>query len=412
VSKQETGSHKTLQQWYGAGAERVTLALVFTDIVGSTALCHSMGDESWIRVLISHFDQARRIKQGYDCHEIKIIGDSFMIVFRTVADALRFAMDFHRNTGHDQVKIRVGIHFGAVRIIGDDIYGGNVNYASRVVGGIKDAEVSLSDAAKRDVSASLLGAEVAERLFNKRRAGFKGYDTPQVLWGVDAREWWEHQAARALPTAEELEEELGRSNIRHEVVQASHEEIDYIAELEIEHYKEDAVPARVLRRWYNANPTGFSVIKNQHGQNVGHIDLLPVRPEPLREFLEGKLSEREIGGDELYTPSERHLVRDLYVESIITRPSKKQGEQSRREQGGGETPTVCVLKNITSIVGRVCDASSVETLYAIAATGEGAGFMRKFGFSLIQHGGQRTDHHDLYAAKFEDFVTQVKNHCQ
>ncbi len=104
---------QTLQEW--AGTSRI-FALVFTDIVESTTLANQLGDEKWIDVLLKHFARARGLmEKKYDHHEIKIIGDSFMVVFRDVLDALDFAL------GDDRIRIRAGIHLGSARIIGDDM---------------------------------------------------------------------------------------------------------------------------------------------------------------------------------------------------------------------------------------------------------------------------------------------------
>ena len=143
---------QTLQEW--AGASRI-FALVFTDIVDSTSLAIELGDEKWIELLMKHFGQARRFMAKYDHHEIKIIGDSFMVIFRTVLDALDFGRALYADTGDTRIKIRVGIHVGSARIIEDDIYGNMVNYTKRVestdnpggIGGIR-----LSDVAKSHVS--------------------------------------------------------------------------------------------------------------------------------------------------------------------------------------------------------------------------------------------------------------------
>jgi len=56
---------------------------------------------------------------------------------------------------------------------------------------------------------------------------------------------------------------------------------------------------------------------SKNGQKVGHIDILPLRPATFQTFFEGNVVERDIRGDSLYTQKEKHLIRDLYVESII-----------------------------------------------------------------------------------------------
>lgn len=176
---------RTLENW--AGAQRTTLALVFTDIVGSTALGNTMGDERWTEVLIKHFNQARQHIASYDCYEIKIIGDSFMVVFRTAIDALNFSLAFHANTGDPQVFIRAGIHVGPVRIIENDIYGRMVNYTSRIVGAAGGAMIALSGSAKEHID-SELGTRIPNMRFTQFTPDLKDFHEPQVLWKVRTRE--------------------------------------------------------------------------------------------------------------------------------------------------------------------------------------------------------------------------------
>ena len=104
----------SLQEW--AAAQRTTLALVFTDIVGSTALTNKLGDEQWIRVIMAHVRRARFIMKDLDCYEIKMIGDAFMVAFRTVDDALDFSVALQDIPGHYHLKVRAGIHVGSVYI--------------------------------------------------------------------------------------------------------------------------------------------------------------------------------------------------------------------------------------------------------------------------------------------------------
>lgn len=183
----------TLQEWAGASkTSRTTLALVFTDIVGSTALCLGLGDEQWIELLIKHFAQARKHLGSYDHYDIKVIGDSFMVVFRTAADALNFALAVHSDTGDEQIRIRAGIHVGPVRILDNDIYGGMVNYTSRVMGWLEGDGIALSNTAKENV-AQILGPRASLR-FVDYQANLKGFPEAQRLWRV-----WKIKAIAVLP---------------------------------------------------------------------------------------------------------------------------------------------------------------------------------------------------------------------
>jgi len=71
-----------------AGDDRVTLAIVFTDVVGSTALGEELKDEPMNQVRRVHFVQSRKLIDQYKGREIKTIGDSFMAAFHAVEKAL------------------------------------------------------------------------------------------------------------------------------------------------------------------------------------------------------------------------------------------------------------------------------------------------------------------------------------
>jgi class 3 adenylate cyclase len=172
---------KSLQEWARPNTKLV--ALVFTDIVDSTSLGNSLGDEKWIALLRKHFDRARFLMWTLDCCEIKIIGDSFMVVFRSVLEALDFALAFNKDTGSPEIKIRVGIHVGPVRVIDNDIFGIMVNYTKRVESAFSVSGIVISSEAKTHID-----YEKATRhstiIFKSYKARFKGFDAPQTLWRV------------------------------------------------------------------------------------------------------------------------------------------------------------------------------------------------------------------------------------
>ena len=71
-----------------AEGDRVTLAIVFTDVVGSTAMGEKLKDERMSEIRRAHFTQSRTlIAQFNNGREIKTIGDSFMAAFRSVDKA-------------------------------------------------------------------------------------------------------------------------------------------------------------------------------------------------------------------------------------------------------------------------------------------------------------------------------------
>ncbi len=165
-----------------------------------------------------------------------------------------------------------------------------------------------------------------------------------------------YRAQRSLPTESDLDDRCSG----YQVAQAARSEIHWIAELEASVYpRADAISEQVLREWYTANPSGFSIIKEPSGEPVGHLDILPLRPSTLDAFCKGNIVESEIRGDSLYSEQERHLITVLYVESVILRPERPQRSASA---------LMCVLKNLPTLVERVADPNTLDKVYAIAAT--------------------------------------------
>ena len=132
----------------------------------------------------AHFGQSRKLIDRFKGREIKTIGDSFMAAFKSVDLALDYALALQAETGHPQVQVRAGIHIGPMQVDEGDVFGGAVNFAARVVGAIKGAEIWLSNTAKDDIER--LGAARHKRLGWKQHEGtaMKGFHGEFTLWSV------------------------------------------------------------------------------------------------------------------------------------------------------------------------------------------------------------------------------------
>lgn len=182
VSAKGETSTKSFQKW--AGGDRVTLAIVFTDIVGSTALGEQIKDEAMNEARQAHFTQSRKFIEQFKGREIKTIGDSFMAAFRAVDAGLDYALALQKNTGHLRLQIRAGIHIGPLQVEEADVFGGTVNFAARVVGAIKEAEVWLSEDAKADID-KLGSKKHKDFQWNRHEnISMKGFSGMFTLWSL------------------------------------------------------------------------------------------------------------------------------------------------------------------------------------------------------------------------------------
>lgn len=169
-------------QW--AGGPQVTLAIVFTDVVGSTALAEEIKDERMNEVRQAHFARSRQLIQDHHGREIKTIGDSFMAAFRCANDALNYARALHTDTGHQQIRIRAGIHIGPMQVEEADAFGGTVNFAARVVHAIERAEIWLSDRAKTDIDQTGSHQHAGLNWQRHDKIKMKGYSETFTLWSL------------------------------------------------------------------------------------------------------------------------------------------------------------------------------------------------------------------------------------
>lgn len=175
-------NRQTLSTW--AGSPKCTLALIFTDIVGSTSLCNNIGNEAFIKACQAHFMQARQLLKKYNGYEIKTIGDAVMAAFRTVPEVLDFGMELRKHPGDKRISIRAGIHVGPVTITQNDAYGTAVNYAARIGSIAQGAEIWISDEAKRHVDQEGLSRHTNLKWLSHSDCELKGFHETKTLWSI------------------------------------------------------------------------------------------------------------------------------------------------------------------------------------------------------------------------------------
>ncbi len=173
---------ENFKTWAG-NAHIATVAIVFTDVLDSTKLNVNFGDERWRQAREAHFTRARELVTRGGGYLIKTIGDSVMAAFHSAADGLDFALALHRQTGHETVSIRAGIHIGAVEVTEGDAFGQQVSMAARVEAKAKDG-VWVSEQVKKDID-SLRASRHAQLKWTERPdEELKGFPNC-TLWSVE-----------------------------------------------------------------------------------------------------------------------------------------------------------------------------------------------------------------------------------
>lgn len=166
------------------------VALLFTDLTGSTALYERVGDARAFALVERHFREVSRIVVDRGGTVIKTMGDAVMAAFPKLADAALAAIEMAQVTsaahGGDGVSLKLGAHLGpclAVRANERlDFFGGTVNLAARLQARAGASELVIVESALRHP-----GVAEALRGFPRRAftAALKGIRAEQHLVAID-----------------------------------------------------------------------------------------------------------------------------------------------------------------------------------------------------------------------------------
>ena len=162
------------------------VTLLFTDIVGSTALKQQLGDQAAAHLFRSHHDLIRQCLEGFpQGEEIETAGDSFFLTFSTPSDAVKFSLLIQarlrtlRPEGPGQAMDRIGIHVGEVVMRPEvqpkahDLFGIQIDTCSRVMSLARGGQILMTRA-----------------VFDSARQVLKGED----IEGIKPLQWLNHGA--------------------------------------------------------------------------------------------------------------------------------------------------------------------------------------------------------------------------
>ena len=123
------------------------LAILFSDVVGSTKLYELMGDLKARETVARCIDAMTRATETCGGTVIKTMGDEIMATFETADAAADAAGTMQKMISEGMenndvpVAIRVGFHFGPVMLEDADVFGGAVHIASRMTTTAKAGQI-------------------------------------------------------------------------------------------------------------------------------------------------------------------------------------------------------------------------------------------------------------------------------
>ena len=135
---------KAVERWKQTGAEEEEqntgpTTVMFTDIVGSTRMNQTLGDEVAQVVVRKHNEIVRGALDRHDGLEIKHTGDGIMASFKNTVNAVESCIEIQRNTATHNVEdpshpleICIGLNAGEPIAEDGDLFGATVQLAARI----------------------------------------------------------------------------------------------------------------------------------------------------------------------------------------------------------------------------------------------------------------------------------------
>ena len=172
----------TLRPGDDAGVSQV--ALLFTDLQGSTALYERVGDAAAYNIVREHFALLAAIVRDHDGAVVKTIGDAVMASFSDPAQAVHAALAMQAQISESGQKVsdlvlKVGVHAGpsVVVTLNDrlDYFGSTVNMAARLQGQSTGGDIVLSHAVADDPAVRDMLASTPKR---REAVALKGFAEP------------------------------------------------------------------------------------------------------------------------------------------------------------------------------------------------------------------------------------------
>ena len=167
----------TLRPGDEAGVSQV--ALLFSDLQGSTALYERVGDAQAYNMVRDHFALLAGIVRDHDGAVVKTIGDAVMASFGDPANAVKAALAMQAAIADHDLVLKLGVHMGpsVVVTLNDrlDYFGSTVNMAARLQGQSAGGDIVLSRAVADDPAVQSVLAKIPMR---EEQVELKGFTHP------------------------------------------------------------------------------------------------------------------------------------------------------------------------------------------------------------------------------------------
>ena len=164
-------------------------AIVFTDVCGSVAQTHELGDDGHFMLLAEHDEIVRSELVAQGGREVKHTGDGIMAAFSSVVAAVTFAtavqrrLDARNATADTRFEVSIGISAGEpVTDDNDDLFGAAVQLAARLCAFASAGDIAVSIAVRELCIGKTL------RFEDRGEVSLKGLPEPTRIYAVAWRD--------------------------------------------------------------------------------------------------------------------------------------------------------------------------------------------------------------------------------
>ena len=169
-----------------ASGRRVVRTFMFTDIVGSTNLLETLGDEAWEDVMRWHNETLQEVIGSHGGEVVHGTGDGFFATFDGATSAVSCAVAIQRRLADHRRKhgfapqVRIGLHAAEATRVADDYAGIAVHEAARVGALAAGGEILMT-------LDTLETEQIPFPITGERKVSLKGIVQPVRVGAVDWR---------------------------------------------------------------------------------------------------------------------------------------------------------------------------------------------------------------------------------
>lgn len=161
-------------------------AVMFTDIVDSTAMTSRLGDTRSVEMVRAHDSMVRRALGDAGGNVVKHTGDGIMASFDDIVAAVTSTCAIQKsfqnfnNSSSETLHVRIGLHCGEPVRDSNDLFGGTVQMAARICAQASADEILVSEVVQLELPRRFSVSSTG-------RHSLKGFPEPVELYQVDWR---------------------------------------------------------------------------------------------------------------------------------------------------------------------------------------------------------------------------------